>query len=175
MTQTLRDLATREVDSIIEEYGKPIDSRRQAIERRMRSLAATGQVPDDILETMPEVSRHNHPQDSPQEHECGCVTITRITDRDYRHKEEPFEMRLAIPCAGAACELAHLRQREPDDPFTSTDYQRELARLERRFLTAHGTHAEDIDVTIRRGVLPCTDPLVEEWTALQALAPYLEV
>lgn len=60
-------------------------------------------------------------------------------------------------------------------PFTSTDYQRERARLERRFLTVHGTHADDIDVAIRRGVLPCTDPLVEEWAALQALAPYLGV
>ena len=60
-------------------------------------------------------------------------------------------------------------------PFTVADYQRERARLERRFLAVHDTHAKDIDVAIRRGVLPCTDPLVEEWTALQALAPYLEV
>ena len=102
MTQTLRDFAMRELAAIFEEYGEPVDSRSQAVERRMCRLVATGQVPDDILETMPEVSRHNHPQDSPQEHECGCVTITRITDRDYRHNEEPFEMRLAIPCAGTA-------------------------------------------------------------------------
>lgn len=115
MTQTLRDLATLEVDAIIEEYGEPIDSRSQAVERRMRGLVATGQIPDDILETMPEVSRHNQPQDSPQEYECGCVTVTRITDRDYRHNEDPFEMRLAIPCAGATCELAPLRQRGPDN------------------------------------------------------------
>jgi len=62
-----------------------------------------------------------------------------------------------------------------DVPFTIVDYQRERTRLERRFLAVHGTHAEDIDVAIRRGVLPCTDPLVEEWTALQALVPYLEM
>jgi hypothetical protein len=109
---TLQDFATRELTAIFEEYGEPVDSRGQAVERRMRSLAATGQVPDDILETMPEVSRHNHPQDSPQEYQCGCVVITRITDRDYRNNEQPFEMRLAIPCTGAACELAHLRQRD---------------------------------------------------------------
>ena len=30
-------------------------------------------------------------------------------------------------------------------PFTLTDYQRERAVLERRFLLTHGTHAEDID------------------------------
>ena len=115
MTQALRDFAMRELAAIFEEYGEPIDSRNHAIERRMRSLVATGQVPDDILETMPEVSCHNHPQDSPQEYECGCVAITRITDRDYRHNEEPFEMRLAIPCTGRACELGHLRQQKPDD------------------------------------------------------------
>ena len=57
--------------------------------------------------------------------------------------------------------------------FTAADYQRERAGLERRFLSIHGTHSEDIDVAIRRGVLPCTDPLVEEWIALQALAPYV--
>lgn len=59
------------------------------------------------------------------------------------------------------------------ESFTLADYQRERADLERRFLSVHGTHAEDIDVAIRRGVLPCTDPLVEEWAELQALAPYV--
>jgi hypothetical protein len=42
-------------------------------------------------------------------YKCGCVAITRITDRDYLHNEEPFEMRLAIPCGRSVCELAHLR------------------------------------------------------------------
>lgn len=59
------------------------------------------------------------------------------------------------------------------EPFTLADYQRERADLERRFLAVHGTHAEDIDVAIRRGVLPCTDPLVEAWVDLQSLAPYV--
>lgn len=59
------------------------------------------------------------------------------------------------------------------EAFTLADYKRERAALERRFLAVHGTHAEDIDVAIRRGVLPCTDPLVEDWVALQALAPYV--
>jgi hypothetical protein len=57
--------------------------------------------------------------------------------------------------------------------FTPADYQRERAALEQRFLTKHGTCAEDIDAAICRGALPCDDPLVEEWTALQALAPYM--
>lgn len=59
------------------------------------------------------------------------------------------------------------------EPFTLADYQRDRAALERRFLAVHGTHAEDIDIAIRRGVLPCTDPLVEEWVALQAMATYV--
>lgn len=53
-------------------------------------------------------------------------------------------------------------------PFTPADYQRELAELEQRFLAEHGTHAEDIDIAIRHGILPCNDPLVEKWAALQA-------
>jgi len=109
MLQTLQDFAKQNLEDIFKEYGEPIDSRDQAVMRMMRSLVATGQVPDDILEEMPEVSRHNSPQDSPQEYECGCVTITRITDREYRYNEKPFEMRLAIPCEGAACKLAFLR------------------------------------------------------------------
>jgi len=115
MTQTLRDFAAQELEAIFKEYGEPIDSRDHALERLMRSLVATGQVPDHVLEMMPEVSRHNHPQDSPQEYTCGCVTVTRITDRDYRYNEEPFEMRLAISCGRAACELARLRQQESHD------------------------------------------------------------
>lgn len=59
------------------------------------------------------------------------------------------------------------------EPFTLADYRRDRADLERRFLAVHGTHAEDIDVAIRRGVLPCTDPLVEAWVDLQSLAPYV--
>ncbi len=60
------------------------------------------------------------------------------------------------------------------EAFTLADYQRERADLERRFLAVHGTHAEDIEVAIRRGLLPCTDPLVEEWVDLMSIAPYLE-
>jgi hypothetical protein len=60
---------------------------------------------DDELAAMPEVSRHNEPQVDPQEYDCGCVTITRVTDRDTRRDERPFEMRLAIPCGTESCEL----------------------------------------------------------------------
>lgn len=61
------------------------------------------------------------------------------------------------------------------EPFTLADFQRERVALELRFLATHGTHTEDIDIAIRRGVLPCTDPLVEEWVALWSLAPYVGV
>lgn len=60
-------------------------------------------------------------------------------------------------------------------PFTPVDYQRALTDLERRFLATHGTHAEDIDVAIRRGILPCSDPLVEEWIELKTRVPYVRV
>lgn len=102
--RTLREFATKRVDEMSQDLGPPND-RPQAIERWMRMLVATGSVPDDILEAMPEVSRHNEPQESPQEWECGCVAMTRVTDRDYRHHEKPFEMRLAIRCDGRACEM----------------------------------------------------------------------
>jgi hypothetical protein len=60
---------------------------------------------DEIVAALPEVSRHNEPQIGPQEYDCGCVTICRVTDRDYRRSEEPFEMHLAIKCNSDECEL----------------------------------------------------------------------
>lgn len=112
VTKTLRDLAAEQLDAVAGEYGPPPD-RDEAIHRFTRRLVSTGQVPDDLLAAMPEVSRHNDPQVSPQEYECGCVAMTRITDRNscaWRGRlEAPFEMRLAIPCDSANCELAHLR------------------------------------------------------------------
>lgn len=65
-------------------------------------------IPDEVLAAMPEISRHDYPQDAPQEYACGCVAVTRVTNRNYRHGEKPFEMRLAIPCGSATCEVAHL-------------------------------------------------------------------
>jgi hypothetical protein len=62
-------------------------------------------LPDEVLRELPEISRHNEPQIAPQEYECGCVAITRITDRDTRRHERPFEMRLAQPCGKTICEL----------------------------------------------------------------------
>ena len=110
MTRTLRDLAAEQLD----EYGPSSDDRDHAVDRWVRHLIAVGRVPDNILGAMPEVSRHNEPQVSPQEYECGCVAMTRVTDRDCRtwlgYDEKPFEMRLALPCTdGAACELAGVR------------------------------------------------------------------
>jgi hypothetical protein len=52
MMLTLRDFATQQLDIVAGEYGPPGD-RDEAIERWMRHLVGTGQVPDDILEAMP--------------------------------------------------------------------------------------------------------------------------
>ena len=109
MTQALRNYAAEQCDTFLAEYGPPLDGRDQVIERWMRHLIGVGNVPEDILEAMPEVSCHNEPQDSPQEYDCGCVAITRSTDRDARRGEKPFEMRLAIACGkGSCCELAEV-------------------------------------------------------------------
>jgi len=67
-------------------------------------------IRDEDLVAMPEISRHDDPQISPQEYECGCVAVTRITDRDARRGEQPFEMRLALPCGREDCELVHWNQ-----------------------------------------------------------------
>lgn len=62
---------------------------------------------DDVLTELPLISTHTAPQDSPQEYECGCIAVTRITDRDTRNGERPFEMRLAITCGTKECEAAN--------------------------------------------------------------------
>ena len=70
-------------------------------------------LPDERLAALPLVSEHNSPQDSAQEYECGCVAVTRITDRDYRLGQRPFEMRLAVDCDSPTCE----RRFPPSDPL----------------------------------------------------------
>src|SRR4029077_6656562 len=90
----------------------------------LRSLVAhEWRIRDEDLAAMPEISRHDKPQDSPQEYDCGCVAVTRVTDRDTRCGERPFEMRLAtardracgrkpferrlaIACGTASCEVS---------------------------------------------------------------------
>lgn len=59
-------------------------------------------------ESAPVVSEHRHPQPSPQEWECGCVTRTYVTDRDFLQGESPFEMRLVRACLTPACEVMPL-------------------------------------------------------------------
>lgn len=86
------------------------------VDRWERRLVAVGRIPDEVLAAMPEISRHDEPQISPQQYECGCVAVTRITDRNgcswLGPLEAPFEMRLALPCQGGPrCELSHLRVR----------------------------------------------------------------
>lgn len=72
---------------------------------------------DERLAALPLVSTHNEPQVAPQEYECGCVTVTRITDREYRHDERPFEMRLARACGAPTCE----RERSAREASTSIE------------------------------------------------------
>jgi hypothetical protein len=108
VTRTLREYATAHLDEAAKEYGAPSD-RPEAIDRWMCHLIATCQVPDDILEALPEVSRHDDPQIGPQEYECGCVTMARVTDRNscswLGPTEKPFEMRLVLTCDGTRCEV----------------------------------------------------------------------
>ncbi len=59
---------------------------------------------DEVLAELPLISTHEEPQLGPQEYECGCVAVTRITDRDTRRGEKPFEMRLAIACGTVECQ-----------------------------------------------------------------------
>lgn len=68
-------------------------------------------LPDKRLAALPLVSTQNEPQDAPQQYECGCITVTRITDRDFRRGELPFEMRLASACGTEARELTRAVQR----------------------------------------------------------------
>lgn len=79
-------------------------------------IAQYWRIPDGVLAELIEVSRHDRPQESPQEYECGCVTVERITDRDCRDRDAlPWEMRLARPCAplerAPICELYALRMK----------------------------------------------------------------
>lgn len=62
-------------------------------------------LPDEQLAALPLVGTHGEPQLAPQEYECGCVTVTRVTDRDHRRGERPFEMRLARRCRTPTCEV----------------------------------------------------------------------
>lgn len=65
--------------------------------------------PDERLAALPLVSIHDEPQLAPQQYECGCVTVTRITDRDHRRGEKPFEMRLALACGTDHCDVPYAR------------------------------------------------------------------
>lgn len=89
------------------------NSTGTAASRRLDALAITRdlirrgrhhRLPDEVLAALPEISRHNDPQIEPQEYDCGCVAICRITDRDAQRDGKPFEMRLAIACGAEACE-----------------------------------------------------------------------
>lgn len=101
--RALRELAAAEMDEFWREHDLEPGDRAEAIECYARQLAASGGVPDEILQAMPEISRHDSPQCGPQEYECGCVAVVRVTDRDVWHGEKPFELRLAFPCDGTKC------------------------------------------------------------------------
>lgn len=66
-------------------------------------------TPDGILAALPLIEAFNHPQPEPQEYDCGCVAVLRITDADYRDRGKPFEMRLAIPCGTDHCDVVRER------------------------------------------------------------------
>lgn len=85
-----------------------IDSHGREWADARNLIAREWLIRDEDLAVMLEISRHDDPQVSPQEYECGCVAVTRVTDRDARHGERPFEMRLAIPCTSPSCELRAL-------------------------------------------------------------------
>lgn len=67
------------------------------------------------LDDAPVVSRHQYPQNGPQEWDCGCVTGAYVTDRNALIEgEDPFEMRLAEPCDDPNCEVKKMvRELEP--------------------------------------------------------------
>lgn len=132
----LRVLAAKRLDAFALDNEPPYD-REAAIERWTQRMITVGDIPDEILEAMPEVSRSNDPQISPQAYECGCVAVLRITDRDGRtwcgHDEKPFEMRLAVPCDGASCELALLRGRRVDGLSADSITDTQIRALRDRF------------------------------------------
>lgn len=111
MTATIHPLLAKfAMDDLLERYEIVLVARRDAgelIESHIRSLCELSmRIPDEVMDCLEEISRHDDPQLGPQEYECGCVTITRITDRDARRAgEKPFEMRLAIVCDGPGCEV----------------------------------------------------------------------
>ena len=119
----LRTFAAAQLDELFAADDDPpaAQEREEAIDRWVRRLVEVPfSIPDAILDAMPEVSRHNEPQVAPQEYECGCVALTRITDRDGRtwlgYDGKPFEMRLALPCDGTACEIPHVRGTKGETP-----------------------------------------------------------
>ncbi len=70
-------------------------------------------LPDERLARLPLVSTHDHPQIGPQEYACGCVTVVRVTDRDVRRGERPFEMRLARSCGTCGTDVCELIWERP--------------------------------------------------------------
>jgi hypothetical protein len=113
MSTALRAFAAAQLDESLQKWKETplsLDDREDAIGRWIHHLIDTGGIPDEILEGMLEVSRSDAPYISPQMYECGCVAVTRITDRERDRHEKPFEMRLALPCTRPCCELTTLRQ-----------------------------------------------------------------
>ena len=66
-------------------------------------------LPDERIEALPLVSRHEEPQIGPQEYECGCVTVEHVTARE--RGDTPFEMRLAFLCGTVACEVQTIKNK----------------------------------------------------------------
>jgi hypothetical protein len=80
----------------------PLPRKNSEMSSRLReALRHWWAMSNEDLAALPEVSRHDAPQVSPQEYDCGCVTVTRVTDRT----ERPFEMRLVAPCGTPSCHV----------------------------------------------------------------------
>lgn len=103
VTHAMHVEAARRFDEFFDAHAdltRPRD-REAAILRWVDGMITVGDIPAEIMEAMPEVSRSNETQIGPQEYECGCVAIVHVTDRDVFAREQPFEMRLAKPCDGS--------------------------------------------------------------------------
>lgn len=98
-------------------YGYPIEHRDCS--------APYARLPPEVIEEMIEISRNDRPLASPQEYDCGCVAIQRVTARDSRLHQAPFEMALAIRCS--------------DFGFDQTAVQRHLGAPLRSFVTDRRT------------------------------------
>lgn len=81
----------------VNELGSTAETTDELTDHEIRR---SHRMSEDRLAILPLVSKDDHPQPSPQEYPCGCVTVIRVNDGD-----SPFEMRLARSCRTVACHV----------------------------------------------------------------------